>query len=204
VITVWSLYIPCVVKGTTVTLRSSLIFKFDSQSIIEYTLTLVVLFLSSVCISLYFVTIRQFTFHTSWEDSFIHSVLNQFMNDNHWIMSTVRSLLNLLMIFCKLSFILTFCLRFRALKINLLMTASIYLSSLTLTEILFHQWNCLQSSFKEVVVLERRVCRANVTNDNLITEDLDNDWAMFIERSLDDQVSLSWVSITSSSRNLHC
>jgi len=90
-------------------------------------------------------------------------------------MSIVRSLSNLLMIFCKSSFILTLCLRFRALKINLLITASIYLSSLTLTEISFHQRNCLQSSFKEVIMLEQRVCRADIADDNLITEDLDKD-----------------------------
>ena len=185
-------------------LKSSLIFKFNSQSIVEYILTLVVLFLSFACISLYFVTMRQFTSCTSWEDSFVHSVLNQFMNDSHWIMSTVKSLSNLLMIFCRSSFILTFCLRFRALKIDLLMTASIYLSSLTLTEISFHRRNCSRSSFKEVIVLERRVCKADIADDNLITENLDKDWAMFIEKSLDDRVSLSWVSITSSSRNLHC
>jgi len=185
-------------------LRSSLIFKFDSQFIVEYILTLVVLFLSSACISLYFVTMRQFTSRTLWEDSFVHSVSNQFMNDSRWIMSTVRSLSNLLMIFCRSSFILTFCLHFRALKIDLLMTALIYLSSLTLIKISFRWRNCLQSLFKEIVVLERRVCRADVADDNLITEDLDKDWAMFIERSLDDWVSLSWVSITSSSRNLRC
>ena len=185
-------------------LKSLLIFKFDSQFIVEYAFTLVVLFLSSACISLYFATMRQFTSCTSWEDSFIHNVLNQFMNDNHWIMSIVRSLSNLLMIFCKSSFILTFCLHFRALKINLFIIASIYLSSLTLTEISFCQWNCSWSSFKKVIVLEWRVCRANVANDNLITEDLDKDWAMFTERSLDDRVSLSWVSITSSLQNLCC
>jgi len=83
-------------------------------------------------------------------------------------------------------------------------TASIYLNSLTLTEISFHWQNCLQSSFKKVLVLEQKVCRADIADDNLIIKDLDKDWVMFTERFLDDRVSLSWVSITSSLWNLCC
>ncbi len=147
---------------------------------------------------------KQFMFCTLWKDSFIHNVLNQFMNDSHWIMSTVRNLSNLLIIFFKLLFILTLCLHFRALKINLFITASIYLSSLTLIEILFRWRNCSWSLFKEVIMLEWRICRANVADNNLITEDFNKDWAMFTEKSLDDWMSLSWVSITSSLWNLHC